>query len=151
MFHTFNRWRENSQLEKKKKAMKKTAEEFRKNRLLRVFLQIWNRKTFQVRKINIDAAWHQKIEQVSNSIIAQYEQELAKLRSQLEMAHQQIEVFNTEKQKMHSEMKKAFMRGVTALNLEAMTMFSSTTKGAPEPVPSLQEDRTEEVQMYADL
>ena len=45
------------------------------------------------------------------------------------MASGQIESFNGERVRMQQEMKKSFMRGVCALNLEAMSMFNPGPKG----------------------
>jgi len=47
------------------------------------------------------------------------------LNSQLKEAHQTIEAENRNKIKMQENLKKAFMRGVCALNLEAMSALNS--------------------------
>jgi hypothetical protein len=51
----------------------------------------------------------------------------------LAASSQQIEQFSTERVKMKQDMQKSFMRGVCALNIEAMTMFKQPNANNSTP------------------
>ena len=54
---------------------------------------------------------------------------------ELEMARTEIARLHAERERYEETMKKAFMRGVCALNLEAMTMFREGEEGGRRPAP----------------
>ena len=54
---------------------------------------------------------------------------------ELEMARTEIARLHAERERYEETMKKAFMRGVCALNLEAMTMFREGEEGGRRPPP----------------
>ena len=56
--------------------------------------------------------------------------------SELEMARTEIARLHAERERYEETMKKAFMRGVCALNLEAMSMFREGEEGGRRPPPS---------------
>ena len=51
------------------------------------------------------------------------------------MARTEIARLHAEKERYEETMKKAFMRGVCALNLEAMSMFREGEEGGRRPPP----------------
>lgn len=53
----------------------------------------------------------------------EYDGKIAVLTSSLNDAHAEIEVYKQRKAEYEENMKKAFMRGVCALNMEAMSMW----------------------------
>lgn len=55
---------------------------------------------------------------------------------ELEMARTEIARLHAERERYEETMKKAFMRGVCALNLEAMTMFREGEEGGRRPPPA---------------
>lgn len=55
---------------------------------------------------------------------AQYIKEIESLRQRLEDANSQIAANNHERAHMQEGLKKAFMRGVCALNFEAMNILT---------------------------
>ena len=56
--------------------------------------------------------------------------------NELEMARTEIARLHAERERYEETMKKAFMRGVCALNLEAMSMFREGEEGGRRPPPS---------------
>ena len=55
---------------------------------------------------------------------------------ELEMARTEIAHLHAERERYEETMKKAFMRGVCALNLEAMSMFREGEEGGRRPPPA---------------
>ena len=55
---------------------------------------------------------------------------------ELEMARTEIARLHAERERYEETMKKAFMRGVCALNLEAMSMFREGEEGGRGPPPA---------------
>ena len=51
------------------------------------------------------------------------------------MARMEIARLHAERERYEETMKKAFMRGVCALNLEAMSMFREGEEGGRRPPP----------------
>jgi len=66
----------------------------------------------------VELYWQNKVHENSNQIISTYEGELQEVRQKLQEAEAQIANFNQEKERFQKDMRKAFMRGVCALNLE---------------------------------
>ena len=58
-----------------------------------------------------------------------------KANRELEMARMEIARLHAERERYEETMKKAFMRGVCALNLEAMSMFREGEEGGRRPPP----------------
>ncbi len=57
------------------------------------------------------------------NIAASYSKEIETLRKRLEEANRSVERNNLQKVNMQENLKKAFMRGVCALNFEAMNIL----------------------------
>ncbi|KAM4710535.1 centrosomal protein POC5 isoform 2-T2 [Discoglossus pictus] len=79
----------------------------------------------------IEANWKDKVEQACRAraeeicveLSNDYEAKLAQLNGALGEARSEIQRLHAERGQFEGSMKKAFMRGVCALNMEAMTMF----------------------------
>ncbi|XP_010212693.1 PREDICTED: centrosomal protein POC5 [Tinamus guttatus] len=78
-----------------------------------------------------EAKWKEKVakacqlraEDVCVQLTNDYEAKIAELHATLEQSRAEILRLHSEREQYEDTMKKAFMRGVCALNLEAMTMF----------------------------
>lgn len=89
----------------------------------------------------IEARWRQRVEkacqakaqEVCMALTNDYETKLSSLNEALEAARFEVHRLHEERDRYEETMKKAFMRGVCALNLEAMTMFHepAETRGVP--------------------
>ncbi|XP_043919896.1 centrosomal protein POC5 isoform X2 [Protopterus annectens] len=79
----------------------------------------------------IEVSWKEKVakacqaraEEVCVQLSNDYEGKIAELNDALEAARIEIQRLHSERERFEESMKKAFMRGVCALNMEAMTMF----------------------------
>ncbi|NXD05439.1 POC5 protein, partial [Certhia familiaris] len=76
-------------------------------------------------KDKVARACQLRAEDVCVQLTNDYEAKIAELTATLEQTKAEILRLHNERDQYEDTMKKAFMRGVCALNLEAMTMFQS--------------------------
>ncbi|NWS27016.1 POC5 protein, partial [Polioptila caerulea] len=76
-------------------------------------------------KEKVSRACQLRAEDVCVQLTNDYEAKIAELTATLEQTKAEILRLHSERDQYEDTMKKAFMRGVCALNLEAMTMFQS--------------------------
>ncbi|XP_033828383.1 centrosomal protein POC5 [Periophthalmus magnuspinnatus] len=86
-------------------------------------------------KVNVERACRAKAEEVCERLSAEYEAKLTEQRGVLDKTHTEIQRLRLERERYEESMKKAFMRGVCALNMEALNMFQ-TAEGWPEQLPT---------------
>ncbi|XP_011614163.1 centrosomal protein POC5 isoform X1 [Takifugu rubripes] len=86
-------------------------------------------------KVQVEQACRAKAEEVCSQLSAEYESKLAEHCETIEKAQAEIQRLRLERERYEESMKKAFMRGICALNMEALGMFNST-EGRPERAPS---------------
>ncbi|XP_064259433.1 centrosomal protein POC5 isoform X3 [Passer domesticus] len=83
-------------------------------------------------KDKVARACQLRAEDVCVQLTNDYEEKITELTAALELTRAEILRLHTERDHYEDTMKKAFMRGVCALNLEAMTMFQSK-ENSPDP------------------
>ncbi|XP_030274326.1 centrosomal protein POC5 isoform X1 [Sparus aurata] len=88
-------------------------------------------------KVKVERACRARAEEVCTRLSAEYEAKLAEHCETVERTQAEIQRLRLERERYEESMKKAFMRGVCALNMEALTMFH-TTEGQPEEPPEHQ-------------
>ncbi|XP_072372147.1 centrosomal protein POC5 isoform X2 [Scyliorhinus torazame] len=76
----------------------------------------------------VEKACQARAEEVCIQLSSDYERKLNASKEELEGARAEIRWLLAEKDKYTDSMKKAFMRGVCALNLEAMSMFQNGSR-----------------------
>ncbi|XP_072289971.1 centrosomal protein POC5 [Eucyclogobius newberryi] len=77
-------------------------------------------------KVNVERACRAKAEEVCERLSAEYEAKLTEQCGMLDKAQTEIQRLRLERERYEESMKKAFMRGVCALNMEALNMFNTT-------------------------
>uniref|UniRef100_A0A8D3AC65 Centrosomal protein POC5 n=1 Tax=Scophthalmus maximus TaxID=52904 RepID=A0A8D3AC65_SCOMX len=85
-------------------------------------------------KVKVEQACRARAEEVCARLSTEYEAKLAQHCEAIEKAQAEIQRLRLERERYEESMKKAFMRGVCALNMEALSMFH-TTEGRPEQPP----------------
>ncbi|XP_034728427.1 centrosomal protein POC5 isoform X2 [Etheostoma cragini] len=85
-------------------------------------------------KVKVEQACRARAEEVCTRLSTEYEAKLAEHCEAIERAQTEIQRLRLERERYEESMKKAFMRGVCALNMEALGMFH-TTEGRPEHHP----------------
>uniref|UniRef100_A0A8C2WT28 Centrosomal protein POC5 n=1 Tax=Cyclopterus lumpus TaxID=8103 RepID=A0A8C2WT28_CYCLU len=81
-------------------------------------------------KVKVERACRARAEEVCTHLSAEYEAKLAEHCVAIEKAQAENQRLRLERERYEESMKKAFMRGVCALNMEALGMFH-TTEGRP--------------------
>ncbi|XP_029916350.1 centrosomal protein POC5 isoform X2 [Myripristis murdjan] len=82
-------------------------------------------------KDRVERACRTRAEEVCMRLSTEYEAKLAEHCEAVEKAQAEVQRMRLEREHYEETMKKAFMRGVCALNMEALTMFH-TAEGRPE-------------------
>ncbi|KAM3867553.1 centrosomal protein POC5 [Diretmus argenteus] len=82
-------------------------------------------------KDKVERACRARAEEVCMRLSTDYEAKLAEHCEAVEKSQAEIQRMRLERERYEESMKKAFMRGVCALNIEALGMFQ-TTEGRPE-------------------
>ncbi|XP_067885605.1 centrosomal protein POC5 isoform X2 [Heterodontus francisci] len=93
--------------------------------LMRKVCTAWKSEMQADWKDRVEKACQARAEEVCIQLSRDYERKLDTSKEELEGARAEIRRLLAEKDKYTDSMKKAFMRGVCALNLEAMSMFQN--------------------------
>ncbi|KAK2521262.1 centrosomal protein POC5 isoform X1 [Columba livia] len=93
--------------------------------LLKKVWAAWRSLCEEKWKEKVAKACQLRAEDVCVQLTNDYEAKIAELTAALEQTKAEILQMHSEREQYEDTMKKAFMRGVCALNLEAMTMFQS--------------------------
>ncbi|CAO2592905.1 Centrosomal protein POC5 [Lemmus lemmus] len=110
----------------------KLADQHFRRTLLKKVWRGWRSIVERQWKEVVERACQARAEQVCVQISNDYEAKLAVLSGALENAKAEIQRMQQEKEHFEDSMKKAFMRGVCALNLEAMTIFQNKNDAGVE-------------------
>jgi hypothetical protein len=116
----FATWRENVHWTRRLLALSERARLFYRRALLKRAFRAWQRHTQLGTRQKLNRKWQLKLQEATNTIVEQYELELGNTRSQLENAEAHIERSGQDRAVFQQQMKRSFMRGVCALNLETM-------------------------------
>ncbi|XP_036705057.1 centrosomal protein POC5 isoform X5 [Balaenoptera musculus] len=103
----------------------KLADQYFQRTLLKKVWRGWRAIVQKQWKEVVERACQARAEEVCVQISNDYEAKVAVLSGVLENAKAEIQRMQHEKEHFEDSMKKAFMRGVCALNLEAMTIFQN--------------------------
>ncbi|XP_023366722.1 centrosomal protein POC5 isoform X2 [Otolemur garnettii] len=103
----------------------KLADQYFQRNLVKKVWKGWRSIIQKQWKDVVERACQARAEEVCVQISNDYETKIAMLTGALENAKAEIQRMQHEKEHFEDSMKKAFMRGVCALNLEAMTMFQN--------------------------
>eukprot|EP01112_Ceratiomyxa_fruticulosa_P015153 TRINITY_DN4427_c0_g1_i1.p1 TRINITY_DN4427_c0_g1~~TRINITY_DN4427_c0_g1_i1.p1 ORF type:complete len:590 (-),score=144.58 TRINITY_DN4427_c0_g1_i1:136-1905(-) len=92
----------------------------------------WHLNITRSSKVSREREYDTKINEMSGRIIQSYEDELLRLRNELALAHNELQRKAEQQTRLEEDMKRAFMRGMCALNLEAMSVLKPTISGENE-------------------
>ncbi|XP_023678724.1 centrosomal protein POC5 [Paramormyrops kingsleyae] len=123
LMRTFTHWRLQHLEAKEEAHAAKVAEQHYLLQLKRKVWAAW-RSPIQARwKQHVERACQARAEAVCAQLSANHEAQLAQCTEELEEARGEIRRLHAERERFEESMKKAFMRGVCALNMEAMSVF----------------------------
>jgi hypothetical protein len=103
----------------------KIAEKYYQQRIKAKLFLNWHIVLTNRHKIKVEKACKKKAEEICLDLANQYEVKIKKLNEELKCSHDDIDKYKYEMAKYEENMKRALMRGVCALNLEAMSIFTS--------------------------
>ncbi|XP_040584859.1 centrosomal protein POC5 isoform X2 [Mesocricetus auratus] len=125
LMKTFFHWRIGHVKSRQEVYEGKLADQYFQRTLLKKVWKGWRSVVQRQWKEVLERACQARAEEVCVQISNDYEAKLAMLSGALENAKAEIQRMQQEKEHFEDSMKKAFMRGVCALNLEAMTIFQN--------------------------
>ncbi|XP_006913215.1 centrosomal protein POC5 isoform X2 [Pteropus alecto] len=125
LMRTFFHWRIGHVKSRQDVYESKLADQYFQRTLLKKVWRGWRSIVQKQWKDVVERACQARAEEVCVQISNDYEAKVAVLSGALENAKAEIQRMQHEKEHFEDSMKKAFMRGVCALNLEAMTIFQN--------------------------
>lgn len=125
LMKTFFHWRIGHVKARQEVYEGKLADQYFQRTLLKKVWKGWRSVVQRQWKEVVERACQARAEEVCVQLSNDYEAKLAMLSGALENAKAEIQRMQQEKEHFEDSMKKAFMRGVCALNLEAMTIFQN--------------------------
>ncbi|XP_074934353.1 centrosomal protein POC5 isoform X2 [Phalacrocorax aristotelis] len=154
LMRKFSLWRIQHVKAKQEEYANRIADKQFRTALMKKVWAAWRAHSEEKWKEKVAKACQLRAEDVCVQLTNDYEAKIAELTATLEQTKSEILRLQSEREQYEDTMKKAFMRGVCALNLEAMTMFqgkdSRTDTGRlppsqynppsppPPPAPTLQ-------------
>lgn len=88
-----------------------------------MFFTAWKDQRAVERENKLKASFDDQLQRDLSDLAAKYNKEIDLLSQKLKEANDQLEIANKQKLDMQENLKKAFMRGVCALNFEAMSVL----------------------------
>jgi hypothetical protein len=134
MRQAFGAWKDHHSEWQHQVHMERIAEKHHQQRVLCAHLSAWRRTSFNLQKNEMQKFWTAKTEEVSARLISEYEFNLAEMRRELAKAELEIQKQKEEQLRLREDLKKSFMRGVCALNMEALTILKvkDSTEGTEQ-------------------
>lgn len=140
LMRTFFHWRISHVRSRQDAYEIKIAEQHFQHTLLKKVWRAWHSIVQRKWKEVVERACQARAEEVCVQLSNDYESRVAMLCGALENAKAEIQRMQHEKEHFEDSMKKAFMRGVCALNLEAMTMFQGRSDTGTDLASSKKEE-----------
>ncbi|XP_068952354.1 centrosomal protein POC5 isoform X2 [Petaurus breviceps papuanus] len=132
LLKTFFRWRIEHLRAKQEIYEAKLADQHYHKTLKKKIWKAWRSTLKSQWKDAFEKACQSRAEEICLQISRDYEAQIAALNANLEAARTEIQKLQCEKEQFEESMKKAFMRGVCALNLEAMSIFQGRSDSGIE-------------------
>ncbi|XP_053788186.1 centrosomal protein POC5 [Vidua chalybeata] len=132
LMRAFTLWRIQHAKAKQEEYAIRMADRHFQTALMKKVWAAWCSVSEERRKDKVARACQLRAEDMCVQLANDCEAKIAELTAALEQSRAEILRLHTERDQYEDTVKKAFMRGVCALNLEAMTMFQSTDS-RPDP------------------
>ncbi|NWI31696.1 POC5 protein, partial [Sula dactylatra] len=123
LMRKFTLWRIQHVKAKQEEYANRIADKQFRTALMKKVWAAWRALSEENWKEKVAKACQLRAEDVCVQLTNDYEAKIAELTATLEQTKSEILRLHSEREQYEDTMKKAFMRGVCALNLEAMTMF----------------------------
>ncbi|XP_075038112.1 centrosomal protein POC5 [Mixophyes fleayi] len=123
LMRTFTHWRLQQIEARQEDYACSLADRYYRKVLMKNMWRTWHSAIESNWKDKVEQACRARAEEVCVELSNDYESKVAELNGALEEARTEVQRLNAERGQFEGSMKKAFMRGVCALNMEAMSMF----------------------------
>ncbi|XP_032297222.1 centrosomal protein POC5 isoform X3 [Coturnix japonica] len=140
LMRMFTQWRIQQIKAKQEEYANRIADKQFQTSLKKKVWAAWRSLSEERWKDKVSKACQQRAEDICVQLTNNYEAKIAELTANLEQAKAEILRLHSEREQYEDTMKKAFMRGVCALNLEAMTMFQGKDNRTDPDSGSRRED-----------
>ncbi|KAG5461598.1 MAG: hypothetical protein BJ554DRAFT_6185 [Olpidium bornovanus] len=131
----FSRWRMAYARRQFEKFCRRLSGRHYRHSLLRKAMYTWKSDVGNTWRKLAERKLRAAAEKQIQSLAIEYEKKIAKLSGQLHQATTIIRESQTARANYEDTMKKAFLRGVCALNMEAMSVFNGNRRGVPSGLP----------------
>lgn len=137
---TFSEWKVQHVDLKREKFAEKLASRYHERRLQQKVWEAWHSVIENKWRSRVEKACQAKAQEVCLQLTNDYEAKVAALSEELSAAREEICDLHKQRDQYEEAMKKAFMRGVCALNLEAMTIFNKDDQKENRPSGDLSDN-----------
>ncbi|KAK3514582.1 hypothetical protein QTP70_021637 [Hemibagrus guttatus] len=132
LMRSFTQWRLQHCAAKEEAQASRLAEQHYQLQLKKKVWAAWQSLIQRGWRERAERACRDRAEEVCLQLSADYEAKLGEHVEALQKAQAEIQRLHREKERYEDSMKKAFMRGVCALNIEALSMFHTADTGRQE-------------------
>ncbi|XP_073536224.1 centrosomal protein POC5 isoform X3 [Phyllobates terribilis] len=140
LMRTFSHWRLQQIEARQEDYVCSMADKHYKRMVLKNMWRTWRSVMESNWKDKVEQACRARAEEVCIELSSDYETKVAQLSNALEDSRAEVSRLHAERGQFEGSMKKAFMRGVCALNMEAMSMFQGRESRAEQDHPPRRED-----------
>ncbi|KAM6329081.1 centrosomal protein POC5 isoform 3-T3 [Alca torda] len=140
LMRNFTLWRIQHVQAKQEEYANRIADRQFRTALMKKVWAAWRSLSEEKWKEKVAKACQLRAEDVCVQLTNDYEAKIAELTAALEQTKAEILRLHSEREQYEDTMKKAFMRGVCALNLEAMTMFQGKDSRTDSDIGSRRND-----------
>ncbi|XP_063819830.1 centrosomal protein POC5 isoform X5 [Pseudophryne corroboree] len=143
LMRTFTHWRLQQTEARQEEYVCNLADRHYRKALMKNMWRMWHSAIELNWKDKVERACRARAEEVCIELSNDYESKVAQLNGALEDARAEVQRLHAERGQFEGSMKKAFMRGVCALNMEAMSMFQGRESRMDQAdQPPRREDRS---------
>ncbi|XP_075447456.1 centrosomal protein POC5 isoform X2 [Ascaphus truei] len=140
LMRTFTHWRlQHTEARQEDYACSLADKHYRKTLVKNVW-RAWHSVIESNWKDKVEQACRTRAQEICIELSNDYEAKIAQLNGAVEEARAEVERLHAERGQFEGSMKKAFMRGVCALNMEAMTMFQGRESKMDHDPPHRREE-----------
>jgi hypothetical protein len=125
----FRQWNRYVQLEKRERRYEQLPGKHYGKVLLRKVVCGWRSSARTDRAARTDTYWRGKCDEARTDAAVETREQLEALTLQLQQAREQIHIGAEQRDALEDELKRAFMRGVCALNMEAVSILRHGSAG----------------------
>jgi len=127
---TWREWTRYVSLARRERRLERQPEAHFGKALGRKVISLWRSAARAERIARVDAYWRAQLDDARAFAASEQHERVESLELQLHQAREQIRIGIEQRDALEDELKRAFMRGVCALNMEAVAILRHGTAGA---------------------